>query len=227
VEFDKSLAEVLQELMPPGKAYVTWHIKSILDVKWHDFYADSSFAPRFGRCLKVVGNIPYNISSPLLFHLIESHKIIERAVLMVQREVGMRWTAQPSTKDYGIPTVILKNCAEAEKLFAVGHGQFLPPPRVESLVVRIKFFDAPQWAPLSYAFFHGLVSTLFRQRRKTVLNGLKSFCAERRGKCPAMECASACLEKASISPSARPEELSPEDFVRLAKCLACGTERPD
>ncbi len=226
VELDRTLAEALQNVMPQGKASITWHIKDILDVNWHDFIMNSPVEPACKSSLKIVGNIPYGISSPLLFHLIKSHEIIERAVFMVQREVGLRWTAEPSSKDYGIPTVILKNCAETEKLFAVGHGQFVPPPRVESLVVRIKFFDSPGWAPLSYELFHGVVSELFRQRRKTILNGLKSFLSKNPGIRYPERFLTTCLEKTGISASARPEELSPEDFVKLAKCLS-GIDAPE
>jgi 16S rRNA (adenine1518-N6/adenine1519-N6)-dimethyltransferase len=211
VELDAGLAEVLKGLMPPSRASITWHIQDVLTLSWEELTEGENSSAR----IKIIGNIPYNISSPLLFSLISSHRVIDRAVLTVQREVGLRWTAKPGTKDYGIPTVILKNCAEAEKLFSVGHGQFVPPPKVESVVVRIRFFDIPKWEPLSYEFFHSFVSEVFRYRRKTILNGIRSFLS--RYHIRSTDLILSCLEKTGVSPSARPEELSPDIFVELAR----------
>jgi len=211
VELDAGLADALKNLMPASRASITWHIQDVLTLSWETLVEGERSLDR----IKVIGNIPYNISSPLLFNLISSHKVVDRAVLMVQREVGLRWTANPGTKDYGIPTVILKNCAEAEKLFSVGHGQFFPQPRVESVVVRIRFFDVPKWEPLSYEFFHSFVSEVFRHRRKTILNGIRSFLS--RDHLVSTDLVMSFLEKTGVSPSARPEELSPDIFVELAK----------
>ncbi|MEJ5301585.1 MAG: 16S rRNA (adenine(1518)-N(6)/adenine(1519)-N(6))-dimethyltransferase RsmA [Thermodesulforhabdaceae bacterium] len=220
VELDARLAEALKSLMPPSRAFVAWHIQDALDLSWERVIEDEKIR-QIDKCpdrIKVVGNIPYNISSPLLFSLIASHKVIERAVLMVQREVGQRWTAVPGTKDYGIPTVILGSCAKAEKMFSVGHGQFVPPPKVESLVVRLWFFDVPKWEPLNYDFFRQFVSEVFRQRRKTIFNGLKNFIS--RYGIGSTDLILSCLEEMGISSSARPEELFPDVFVELAKRFA-------
>ncbi|MCX7821999.1 MAG: 16S rRNA (adenine(1518)-N(6)/adenine(1519)-N(6))-dimethyltransferase RsmA [Syntrophobacterales bacterium] len=222
VEIDKNLAEALQTLIFPCKASVRWYLQDILTIDWREFLkgSDGKEISKAPPSLKVIGNIPYNISSPLLFHLISARAIIERAVLMVQREVGLRWTARVGTKDYGIPTVILKNCVIAERLFSVSHGQFFPPPKVESIVVRLRFFDPPGWAPLSYEFFHNFVAEVFRQRRKTIMNGLKSFVMKNRTYAYKPDLIQGCLERANILPHLRPEEISPEGFVRLAKCFA-------
>lgn len=233
VEIDVSLAEALKSVMPPCRALVEWHIGDILNINWQEFLGQDSESEkskniniaRSKAVLKVIGNIPYNISSPLLFHLISAHSLIDRAVLMVQREVGLRWTAEPGTKDYGVPTVVLKNCAKVERLFSVGHGQFFPPPKVESVVVRLKFFEISEWSPLSYEFFHRLVAEVFQQRRKTIINGLKSFFKRSSGSFNS-DFIELCLEKTGISPSIRPEDVSPQGFVKLAKCLA-GIEIPE
>lgn len=236
VELDEKLAGVLQGLIPPCKALVRWHVLDILRVKWREFLTpggQEEISETVGEAdlqtgqavLKVIGNIPYNISSPLLFHLIDSFGIVERAVLMVQREVGLRWTAEVSTRDYGIPTVILKSCAYIEKLFSVGHGQFFPPPKVESLAIRLKFFSPPLWMPLSFSFFRRFVSEVFRQRRKKIMKGLEGFLSKNRDFQRASNSIELCLERAGIPSSVRPQDVSPEGFAKLARCVA-GIEPP-
>ncbi len=217
VEIDEMVAKALSEVIPKGAAAsVRWHVQDVLSLDWEGITPPSG-SP---RPLKVIGNIPYHISSPLLFQLIEAHRLIARAVLMVQREVGYRWTASPGVKDYGVPTVILHSCAKAERLFPVGAKQFLPPPKVESLVVRLDFSPHPLWEPISYSLFHEVVASVFQHRRKTIANSLKAFALRRGTVGQSADVITSCLERCRIEPTRRPETISPEEYRALAGCLS-------
>jgi 16S rRNA (adenine1518-N6/adenine1519-N6)-dimethyltransferase len=156
------------------------------------------------RSLRVVGNLPYNISTPLLFHLAAFAPAIKDVHVMLQREVVDRITAAPGGKDYGRLTVMLSIFARAEACFDVGPGAFTPPPKVWSTVVRLLPHEAPPFAVRDPARFSRLVAHLFSMRRKTLGRALK-------GRLTADEIASA-----GIDPKARPETLAPADFARLA-----------
>jgi 16S rRNA (adenine1518-N6/adenine1519-N6)-dimethyltransferase len=156
------------------------------------------------RSLRVVGNLPYNISTPLLFHLAAFAPAIKDVHVMLQREVVDRITAAPGGKDYGRLTVMLSLFARAEACFDVGPGAFRPPPKVWSTVVRLVPHAAPPFAVRDPARFSGLVAHLFSMRRKTLGRALK-------GRLTADAIASA-----GIDPKARPETLAPADFARLA-----------
>jgi 16S rRNA (adenine1518-N6/adenine1519-N6)-dimethyltransferase len=155
------------------------------------------------RSLRVVGNLPYNISTPLLFRLLETKDSIKDIHAMLQREVVERMTAAPGGKDYGRLTVMLAAAARCEALFDVGPGAFAPPPKVWSTVVRVTP-RAPDFAIPDAARFAALVAHLFSMRRKTLGRALK-------GRLTPVEIASV-----GVDPIARPETLSPADFARLA-----------
>ena len=155
------------------------------------------------RSLRVVGNLPYNISTPLLFHLLEFAPVIKDLHVMLQREVVERITAAPGGKEYGRLTVMLALYARSEICFDIGPGAFTPPPKVWSTVVRIVPHAAPPFA-VDRARYARLVALLFSMRRKTLARTLKGrFTREQ-------------LASAGFDPSARPETLSPADFARLA-----------
>jgi 16S rRNA (adenine1518-N6/adenine1519-N6)-dimethyltransferase len=155
------------------------------------------------RALRVVGNLPYNISTPLLFHLLDARALIKDMHLMLQREVVERMVAKPGGKDYGRLTVMLSIWAECEACFDIGPGAFTPPPRVWSTLVRMRP-RAEDFPLADYARFAALVSHLFSMRRKTLGRSLK-------GRLTAAD-----IRAAGIDPGARPETLSPEEFARLA-----------
>jgi 16S rRNA (adenine1518-N6/adenine1519-N6)-dimethyltransferase len=135
--------------------------------------------------IRVVGNIPYYITSPILFKLIDSRTVVRDAVLLVQLEVAERLVAKPRTKAYGIPTVLANFFGEVEFLFKVKAGSFSPPPKVDSAVVRIDFEQGyfsrtglaqPEgFVPRQFQTF---VRGLFRMRRKTIRNNLKGLFAQ-------------------------------------------------
>jgi 16S rRNA (adenine1518-N6/adenine1519-N6)-dimethyltransferase len=162
-----------------------------------------------GKRLIALGNLPYNISSPLMFHLLESFPAIERGVFMVQKEVGMRFAAVPGTKEYGVLTVLLGIYSKVRILFTVGPGQFYPPPKVDSVVLRIDF-ASERPADSDFDFERKLVSKAFQQRRKTLMNSLAGAFG-----LPSCAIKDAC-DQAAIDPQRRPGTLSANEFLALA-----------
>jgi 16S rRNA (adenine1518-N6/adenine1519-N6)-dimethyltransferase len=153
--------------------------------------------------LRVVGNLPYNISTPLLFRLLAYAPAIKDMHVMLQREVVERMTASPGGKDYGRLTVMLGAVARCEALFDVGPGAFAPPPKVWSTVVRITP-RVPEFAIADRDRFAALVAHLFSMRRKTLGRALKGRLTPEQ------------IAAAGIDAGARPETLAPADFARLA-----------
>jgi 16S rRNA (adenine1518-N6/adenine1519-N6)-dimethyltransferase len=196
VEVDRDLAAAL----PSRVAHPERLVVHEADALRFDFGALAS-GP---HSLRVVGNLPYNISTPLLFHLLGCGALIKDMHVMLQREVVERMTAAPGGKDYGRLTVMLSLWAKCSVCFDVGPGAFRPPPRVWSTVVRITPHATPLVAAPDYDRFAKLVAHLFSMRRKTLGRSLK-------GRLTAEQIASV-----GIDPTARPETLSPADFARLA-----------
>jgi 16S rRNA (adenine1518-N6/adenine1519-N6)-dimethyltransferase len=158
----------------------------------------------------LVGNVPYYITTPILFHALQPPRA-ERAVYLVQREVAERLSARPGTKEYGALTVNVAAVARADTLFNVPAGAFSPPPKVESAVVRITPLATPLVAPAEERPLRLLVQGAFGMRRKQmrrVIRTLRSLDAE---------AADAVLLAAGIDPEARPETLSAEQFVKLLR----------
>jgi 16S rRNA (adenine1518-N6/adenine1519-N6)-dimethyltransferase len=195
VEIDRELAASLPERMAHPERLVV-HAADALDFDFGGLAAGP-------RSLRVVGNLPYNVSTPLLFHLLEFRDAIRDLHVMLQREVVDRMTARPGGKEYGRLTVMLAAAARCEALFDVGPGAFTPPPRVWSTVVRITP-RAPDFAIADRARFAALVAHLFSMRRKTLGRSLKGRVSAER------------IAALGIDPTARPETLAPGDFAKLA-----------
>jgi 16S rRNA (adenine1518-N6/adenine1519-N6)-dimethyltransferase len=136
----------------------------------------SGAAREAGQPLAVVGNLPYQITSPLLFTLIREFPAVAQAVLMMQQEVGARLLASPGTKDYGILSVLLRYHFQVTRLFSLSPGNFYPPPQVDSVVLRL-LPETPATSALDPALLHRLVKTAFGHRRKTLNNTLVSQAA--------------------------------------------------
>ncbi len=135
----------------------------------------STLAPDGGaRAIAVVGNLPYYITSPILQHLFAQEHLLSRAVVMVQREVAERMTAEPGTRAYGALSVLCQIHADLQLLFDLPPGAFSPPPEVHSSVVRLEF--RPRWAELGVERgpFLGFVRACFAQKRKTLNNNLRA-----------------------------------------------------
>lgn len=161
-----------------------------------------------GGRLRLVGNLPYNISTPLLFHLLAQREHIVDMHFMLQKEVVTRMTAGPGGRDYGRLTVMLGWSCTAEKLFDIGPGAFQPPPQVWSSIVRLVPRPVPLGPPADEARLRTVVTAAFGQRRKTVRNALKALLTAEQ------------IEGCGVDPTVRPETLTIEDFVRLAAVSA-------
>ncbi len=198
IEIDRDLAaHLVAEFAPEA---LTLRVGDALEF---DFAA-------LGAGLRVVGNLPYNISSPLLFHIAQYESRIADVHVMLQREVVARMSAVPATKDYGRLTVMLQVSFRVTRLFTVPAGAFRPAPKVESAVARLVPLGAAKPRIADPALFARVVAAAFGQRRKTLRNALSALADER------------ALENAAIDPAARGETLAVADFVRLANALAGG-----
>lgn len=163
--------------------------------------------------LRIVGNLPYNISTPLLFHLLDSAASIRDMHVMLQREVAQRMAAAPGDPDYGRLTIMLAPWVSVETLFEVGPGAFHPPPKVWSAVVRLSVRAAPAFKVSPN--FAKVVATAFSHRRKTLRNALRNVVSREQ------------IEGCGLDPGARPETFAPEAFNALALTLDPLTEPAD
>jgi len=205
VELDRELAADLSARFDAGRVTVVER-----DVLQFDFAAAAVQAE--GK-LRVAGNLPYYITSPILLKLAASHASLDVAVLMVQREVADRITAAPGSRDYGLLSVTTQMYGPAEELFTLPPAAFSPPPEVHSTVFRWRF--APRFAELGVeeAGFLGLVRQAFAQKRKTLANNLRA------AGIPAQAAVQAMAD-ASIDPRARAEALSIESLALLWRSLS-------
>jgi 16S rRNA (adenine1518-N6/adenine1519-N6)-dimethyltransferase len=204
VELDHELALHLRVQFPPERVNVVEQ-----DILQFDFATASAAAC---ERLLVVGNLPYGITSPILLKLAASYASLDRAVLMVQREVADRVTAQPGSRDYGLLSVTAQMFGPAQQLFTLPPESFSPPPEVHSTVFRWRF--APRFAELGVeeASFLRFVRKCFAQKRKTLANNLRAA-----GIPPAAVAES--LAEAGLTPLDRAEALSVESFATLWRCL--------
>jgi 16S rRNA (adenine1518-N6/adenine1519-N6)-dimethyltransferase len=204
IELDHDLALQLRIHFPPERVTVVEQ-----DVLNFDFAATSAAA---GERLLVVGNLPYGITSQILLKLAASHAALDRAVLMVQREVADRVVAQPGSRDYGLLSVTVQMFGPAQELFTLPPESFNPPPDVHSTVFRWRF--APRFAELGVeeTSFLLFVRQCFAQKRKTLANNLRAA-----GVSP--QSVATALAEAAIDPMARAEALSIESFAALSRYL--------
>jgi 16S rRNA (adenine1518-N6/adenine1519-N6)-dimethyltransferase len=209
IELDRELAWTLQERFLPEKGFPAVTV-SRQDVLQFDFGATASAA---GQPLLVVGNLPYYITSPILLHLAAHAKSLDRAVLMVQREVADRVTARPGTREYGLLSVTLQLYGSSEALFTLPPEAFVPPPEVHSTVFRWNF--APRFAELGVdeSPFITFLKQCFAQKRKTLANNLRAagFSAG---------AVTAAYDRAIIPAQARAEVLTLEQFAGLWRALS-------
>ena len=165
-----------------------------------------------GRRLRLVGNLPYNISTPLLFHLVEQADVIDDMHFMLQKEVVDRMAAGPGSKAYGRLSVMLQLSCEVTPLFDIGPEAFDPPPKVDSSVVRLRPLSTSKLAPPDRPAFGAFVTQAFAQRRKTLRNNLKGLLD------------GDAISTLGIDPGARTETLSIDDLLRLYRLSASRTD---
>lgn len=198
VERDRELAPILRAQLPGVEVREA-------DAKSFDL---AGVAARAGRRAVVCGNLPYHLSSPILFHLIDQRRALKRAVLLLQREVAERVAAPPGGRDYGLLSVLVQQVATASVGLAVPRHAFTPPPEVESSALVLEFLDEPRAAVRDEQRFRTLVKAAFSQRRKTLWNALRSVPGAREA-----------LERAGIDPQRRGETLSVEEFAAVERAL--------
>ena len=196
-EIDENLRPVLDRTLA-GRENVK--------VIYEDFLKKSASLP---RPFKVVANLPYYVTTPIVMRLLEGEERPESVTVMVQKEVAERLTALPGTSEYGAITVSLNLVAKAETTRIVGRQCFIPPPNVDSAVVRITLLDKG-YAEEEIALARKILRAAFNMRRKTLSNGLASLFGGKEG-------ANRVIESAGFLPSVRGETLSAEDYISLAR----------
>ena len=201
IELDRDLIPVLRERFAPNGLEI--HEADALKFDFRTLFQEQP--------LRVVGNLPYNISTPLLFHLLGYQQNIRDMHFMLQLEVVDRLSARPGNKDYGRLSVITQYYCQVDKLFPVPPGAFNPPPKVMSAIVRLIPRPCP-WQAQDTDLFEKVVKTAFAQRRKTLRNNLKQILD------PAL------LDQLDIDLSLRPEQVSLQEFVKLSNDI--GTLAP-
>ena len=212
IEVDRDLAAGIAEWAPPTLTLVTG-----------DFLAldDAGVLPAGDGVVRIVGNLPYNLSTPILFRVLalaRSTGRVRDAVVMLQREVADRVLAAPGNGDYGPLAVMLGLFAHRSRLLSLPPGAFRPPPQVHSAVIRLTFRPPP--VPVArFEAVDRLVRTAFQQRRKTLANALRPLFAARESTGHAPIDVTAVLAGAGIEATRRPETLAAEEFVRLADTL--------
>ncbi|MRX27617.1 16S rRNA (adenine(1518)-N(6)/adenine(1519)-N(6))-dimethyltransferase RsmA [Kangiella sp. HZ709] len=158
--------------------------------------------------LRIVGNLPYNISTPLIFHLLNFRAEIKDMYFMLQKEVVERICAKPNTKAYGRLSVMTQYYCETEMLFTVPPGAFQPAPKVDSAIIKLSPKAESLLTATDTKLLAEVVTSSFNQRRKTIRNNLKKYLTDDQ------------LESLSIDPSVRPETLPIENFISIANWLA-------
>ena len=209
VEKDSRLADIL------NKRLATEKIENVLLINEDILKLDFSRIPSLHeRNLRVIGNLPYNISSPILEKLVENRHMVNRAVLMLQSELAGRLIASPGTKAFGALTVLVQYHAHISPLLYVQKEAFHPRPKVDSMVLEIDFQRPYPKRTEDDVKFRRIVKGAFAQRRKTLLNSLKNSLVSYN-----REEILAALESCDIDPKRRAETLTIEDFLKLTSTL--------
>ncbi|NOT28221.1 MAG: ribosomal RNA small subunit methyltransferase A [Acidobacteria bacterium] len=206
VEIDRDLAAALPSRVPPNVEIVEG---DFLRTDLNTLLGDVA------QPVRVVGNLPYNVASPILFQLLHGAlhgRLLRDATLMLQKEVADRLCAEPGTRSYGAMAIQVSLLADVDRLLTLPPGAFRPAPKVTSAVVRLRFRE-PLAAVSDLQGFERLVRGLFLQRRKTLLNAFRPH-AEAHGLDAAQ-----VIELAGLDPGLRPEALTVQDMARLARAV--------
>lgn len=196
VEIDRESVSYLQSHFPTleGKIHATDFLKMDLSIEFE------------GKTLAIIGNFPYNISSQILFKVLENKELVSEFSGMFQKEVAQRIAAKPGSKTYGILSVLTQAFYEVEYLFTVPPHVFIPPPKVDSGVIRMKR-KIDFSLPIDEKLFREVVKTAFNQRRKTLRNSLKSYNLSDK-------------LKEDVIFAQRPEQLSYSEFIYLSQLIS-------
>jgi len=206
VEIDPKLAAILKEKTKDQDNVEV--VKS--DILSLDF---RHFLEREGCPVKVVANLPYQISTPLLFRFVESKEVFSAFTLMLQKEVAQRMAARPGGKEYGPLSIFVQLSLDASIRFFIKPSAFFPPPKVESAVVQMAWKEKPMIQANEEEWFRRVVKACFGYRRKTLANALKH------SELSLPQSIESRMEEAGIDPRRRPETLTIEEFASLAQTL--------
>lgn len=199
VEIDRDLISILR---PKFFNFPDFHIHEGDALKF-DF--NTILEP--GQQLRIVGNLPYNISTPLIFHFLAHHRIVQDMHFMLQKEVVERLASDPNTPAYGRLGIMAQYYCKVEPLFVVKPGSFSPAPKVDSAIVRLSPYDELPYPATDIKMFERVVREAFNMRRKTIRNTLKNLATAEQ------------LEGIGIDTGLRPENLSLPDYVKIANYL--------
>lgn len=200
IEIDRGLSKELLKQCA-GIGTLTLHQGDVLKF-------DFNHVARTTHPVRLIGNLPYNISTPLLFHLLQFPRMITDMHFMLQKEVVERITAVPGTSEYSRLSITVQSCYRVQNLFDIAPGMFSPPPKVTSSFMRLQPDPDNLEKIHDRALFNKLVETAFQQRRKTIKNSLAKTATE-------ME-----LQQAAIDPGQRPQEISIQQYINLANLLS-------
>ena len=206
VEIDSKLAVILKQKVEDFSNVEV--VQS--DILKMDF---NPFLRKEGHPIKVVANLPYKISTPLLFHFMESKEFFSTLTLMLQREVAERMVASPGRKEYGPLSIFIQMFSDVSIRFFIKPSAFFPPPKVESAVVHMSFREKPMVNLEDEEWFKKVVKGCFGYRRKTLMNALKH------SGLPLPQSIESRIQKIGIDPRKRPETLTIQDLVHLAEAL--------
>lgn len=214
IEFDERLCDILRERLAnfDNVAIVQ---DDILKIDLREVLKVFDFHPSTFNSVKVIGNLPYYITTPIIFHLLKQKSLLSLLIIMVQREVAERMAAAPGGKDYGVLTLACQYHAEVEVITRVGRESFFPPPEVDSALVRMRILKEPRVKVEDEKLFFSLIKASFGQRRKTLENALLSdrYLGLKRKELRRT------LGEAGIEGRRRGETLSLEEFARLSNIL--------
>lgn len=198
IEIDRDLVSVLNESFGHHANFIL-HAQDVLTINWFELADDQK--------LRVVGNLPYNISTPLIFALFDAIEIVEDMYFLLQKEVGLRLAAAVGSSNYGRLSVMAQYFCEVELLFDVDPDAFTPPPKVDSIFIRMLPRPAEQREAHDVKLLSEVVATAFNQRRKTLRNSLRNLVDEQQ------------FEQLGIDLKKRAQDLSVDEFVRIANSL--------
>lgn len=201
IEIDRDLIPELKKRAEQGDGELHVHQADVLDF-------DFATLKQEEKPLRIVGNLPYNISTPLIFHLLTYAPLIKDMLFMLQKEVAERMAANANDDEYGRLSVMVQYHCKTELLFNVPPDAFFPPPKVDSSIIRLIPYQTYPYQARDYQLFESIVKHAFGQRRKTLRNSLKDIVNAE------------AWEKVQISSQLRPENLSVKDFVDISNAVS-------
>ncbi len=215
IEIDRGIVQYHeQERILPGNVELVHE-----DVLKTDFLA---LYHKIGTPLKIISNLPYSISNPFIFKLIDNRSAIDQVIILLQKEMADRLMAKPHSKEYGIPTILLQSCADVAGLMKVGAAEFHPRPKVDSQLIKI-IFDHHKISESLFGLLRNTVRASFSSRRKTVVNNLLASFSFPEGvtltKPMKRKLIGEALEKTGLRADIRAEDMSIEEFKHLAKYM--------